>query len=165
MGLDLIVDEQLAIARRIVSDGHEVVPAWRIGSPGGEWLLLTRFDHDAPGAVDRAFHLVRRFMAWRQATWFVQTAEIWLGDQITRRGDEAIVATAISRSACIASLQRIDRGPPVRFEAKQTLTRDQLDPAYFSMLPRGEVSFSVQEIAALEAIFGAEGELPASRLH
>ena len=27
--------EQLSVARRIVTDGHEVVPAWRIESPHG----------------------------------------------------------------------------------------------------------------------------------
>jgi len=36
--------EQLAIARSIVTDGHENVPAWRIETPGGAWLILTRFD-------------------------------------------------------------------------------------------------------------------------
>ena len=36
--------EQLEIARRIVTDGHENVPAWRIQTPDGAWLILTRFE-------------------------------------------------------------------------------------------------------------------------
>ena len=59
--------QQLAIARRIVTDGHENVPAWRIETPDGAWLILTRFDPDKPGQSDRALHLVRRFMAWKFA--------------------------------------------------------------------------------------------------
>ena len=45
--------------KRIVSDGHEVVPAWRIGTPDGDWLIL-------PGQRDRATYLIKRFMAWRK---------------------------------------------------------------------------------------------------
>ena len=33
--------DQLAIARRIVEDGDEVVPAWRIETPEGAFLVLT----------------------------------------------------------------------------------------------------------------------------
>jgi hypothetical protein len=75
------------IARRIVSDGHEVVPAWRIGTPYGDWLILTRFDPDKPGQSDRALHLVKRFMAWRLAQSFVLAAETWLGSTVTRTGE------------------------------------------------------------------------------
>jgi hypothetical protein len=38
--------DQLAVARRIVTDGHQVVPAWHIRCADGDWLVLTRFDHD-----------------------------------------------------------------------------------------------------------------------
>jgi hypothetical protein len=34
----------LAIAR----DGQEVVPAWRILAPAGDFLILTQFDPDKP---------------------------------------------------------------------------------------------------------------------
>jgi hypothetical protein len=44
--------EQLAISRRIVTDGHENVPAWRIETPDGAWLILTRFDPDKAGQFD-----------------------------------------------------------------------------------------------------------------
>jgi hypothetical protein len=45
--------QQLAIARRIVTDGLKNVPAWRIETPEGAWLILTRFDPDQPGQSDR----------------------------------------------------------------------------------------------------------------
>jgi hypothetical protein len=46
MSMKDLMLEQLAISRRIVSDGHENVPAWRIETPEGAWLILTRFDPD-----------------------------------------------------------------------------------------------------------------------
>jgi hypothetical protein len=38
------LERGLAIAR----DGHEVVPAWRILAPDGDFLILTQFDPDKP---------------------------------------------------------------------------------------------------------------------
>ncbi len=48
--------EQLASARRIVEDGHEVVPAWLITTPEGPFLVLTRVDPDKEGQRERALH-------------------------------------------------------------------------------------------------------------
>ena len=42
------LERGLAIAR----DGHEVVPAWRVLAPDGDFLILTRFDHRGVGAVE-----------------------------------------------------------------------------------------------------------------
>lgn len=41
MSLATIMLAQLAVARRIIEDGQELVPAWRIQTPGGIFLLLT----------------------------------------------------------------------------------------------------------------------------
>jgi hypothetical protein len=54
MQLKVAMLDQLAVARRIVTDGHQVVPAWHIRCADGDWLILTRFDHDKPGQRDRA---------------------------------------------------------------------------------------------------------------
>ena len=51
--VDIMLD-QLAAARRIVEDGAEVVPAWRITTPEGSFLVLTRFDTDKPEQRERA---------------------------------------------------------------------------------------------------------------
>ena len=81
----------LARALQIVQDGHEVVPAWRILAPDGDFVILTRFDPDKPEQRERAFALLPRFMAWKMATAFVLTAETWLGPERTRSGEEAIL--------------------------------------------------------------------------
>ena len=54
MSLATIMLEQLAAARRIVEDGHEMVPAWRIATAEGTFLILTRFDTDKDEQRKRA---------------------------------------------------------------------------------------------------------------
>ena len=51
MSLKDVMLEQLTISRRIVTDGHENVPARRIEPPDSAWLILTRFDPDKTWAV------------------------------------------------------------------------------------------------------------------
>ena len=54
MSMKDLMLEQLAISRRIVGDGREVVPTLRIeapDAPDGAWLILTRFDPDKTWAV------------------------------------------------------------------------------------------------------------------
>ena len=46
MSLATLMLEQLAVARRIIEDGEEVVPAWRITTPEGAFLIFTSFDAD-----------------------------------------------------------------------------------------------------------------------
>ena len=43
MSLATIMLDQLTVARRIIADGQEVLPAWRISSPEGDFLIFTRF--------------------------------------------------------------------------------------------------------------------------
>jgi hypothetical protein len=65
LSLATIMLDQLTAARRIVEDGHEVVPAWRITTLEGAFLILTRFDSDKPGQRERATFLLTRFMTWK----------------------------------------------------------------------------------------------------
>ena len=52
--------DQLAEARRIVEDGEETTPAWRIETTEGACLILTRFDTDNPEQRARAMTLIGR---------------------------------------------------------------------------------------------------------
>jgi hypothetical protein len=90
--------EELARGLRVVRDGHELVPAWRIITPEGRFMILTRFDPDKPDQREEMLTLVPRFMAWKLATSFVLTAETWLGPERTRSGEEAVVAIGVSSS-------------------------------------------------------------------
>ena len=131
MSLATIMLEQLAVARRIVEDGKEMTPAWRIETTEGPFLILTRFDTDKPEQRARALTLIGRFMAWKMATSFVLTAETWLGAEKTRSGDEALLAIGVSRHERLAVLQRIQRGDAVGFSEPMWLAPHHVDEQYF----------------------------------
>ena len=164
MSLATLMLEQLAAARRIVEDGHEVVPAWRISTTKGTFLILTRFDTDKIEQRNRALHLISRFMAWKMATGFVLTAETWLGAEVTRSGDEALLAVGVSRHERLAVLQRILRGDAIGFSEPMWLAPHHVDQQYLGMLPKGATEISAEEATELARIFGKNGELRAERL-
>jgi len=141
-----------------------MVPAWRIGTPEGAFLILTRFDTDKPEQRERAMTLIGRFMAWKMATSFVLTAETWLGAEVTRSGDEALLSVGVSRHERMAVLQRILRGDAVGFSEPMWLAPHHVDEQYFAMLPTGATEISAGEADELACVFGKDGELRAERL-
>ena len=161
MSLATIMLEQLGVARSIIEDGQEVVPAWRITTPEGTFLIFTRFDTAKPEQREHAIGLISRFMVWKMATSFVLTAETWIGAD----GEDALFIIGVSRHERLAALQRIKRGDPVGFSEPMWLAKHHVDDRYFEMLPRGETEISAEEAAELVRIFGKNGELPAERLN
>jgi hypothetical protein len=155
------LERGLAIAR----DGHEVVPAWRILAPDGDFLILTQFDPDKPEQRERAFALVPRFMAWKLATGFVLTAETWLGPERTRSGEEAVLTIGVSRHDRMGVIRRIRRTPALSFGPPEWLAADALDETYFRLLPSGQSTVTAEEAAMLAAVFAEDGELPARPAH
>ena len=160
MSLATLMLEQLAVARRIVEDGHEVVPAWRIMTAEGAFLILTRFDANPPEKREHALFLISRFMAWKMATSFVLTAEPWLGAE----GEDALHIIGVSLHERLAVVQRIKRGDDVSFSQPMWLARHHVDDRYVAMLPRGQTEITTADAAMLARIFGKDGELPAERL-
>jgi hypothetical protein len=165
MSLATIMLELLAAARRILEDGHEMVPAWRIATTEGTFLILTRFDTDNVKQRERALFLIGRFMTWKLATSYVLTAETWLGPEGTRTGDEALLAVGVSRHERLAVLQRIRRGDAVGFSEPEWLHPHQVDAQYFKMPPTGVTEISTEEAVELTRVFGKNGELRAERLN
>jgi hypothetical protein len=150
-------DDCLAVVR----DGHEVAPAWRIFTPNGDFLILTRFDPDKPEQRERAFALMPRFMAWKMATAFVLTAETWLGPERTRSREEAVLAVGVSRRERLAVIQRIRRTPALSFAPPEWLPPDAIDDTLLRLLPSGVTTIMAEEAAMLAAVFGEDGEMPA----
>lgn len=122
----------------IVRDGHEIIPAWRILTPDGDFLILTRFDPDHPDQRERMLALVPRFMAWKLATAFVLTAETWLGPQCTRSGEEAVLTIGVSRQQRLGVMRRVRRTPAIVFAPAEWLAADAIDEHYFRLLPIGQ---------------------------
>jgi hypothetical protein len=155
----MLADLELAVGR--VRDGHEVVPAWRILTPEGDFTILTRFDHDKPEPRARMFELVPRFMAWKLASAFILTAETWLGPERARSGEEAVMAIGVSYHERIGVIRRVQRTPTLAFGPAEWLGADALDKTYFRLLPTGASEVAAEEAAELAAFFGENGEAPA----
>ena len=152
--------EQLAVARRIVENGEEVVPAWRIETPDGVFLILTPFDATKPEIREKRIFLIRRFMAWKMATSFVFTAEPWLGAD----GEDALHIIGVSLHERLAVVLRIKHGEDVSFGQPMWLARHHVEDCYVAMLPRGQTEITAEEADMLARVFGKNGELPAERL-
>jgi hypothetical protein len=162
--MTLIRDLMLADLERglqIVRQGHEVVPAWRIFTPDGDFHILTRFDPDKPDQRERAFALMPRFMAWKMATAFLLTSETWLGPERTRSGEEAVLTVGVTRGERLAVIRRIRRTPALSFTPAEWLPPDTIDDTLFGLLPTGVTTITAEEAAMLAAVFGQDGEMPA----
>jgi hypothetical protein len=160
MSLATLMLDQLAVARRIVEDGQEVVPAWRIETPEGAFLILTPFDAAKPEIRNQRISLISRFMAWKLATSFVFTAEPWLGTD----GEDALNIIGVSLHEKMAVVQSIQHGEEVSFGQPMWLAPHQVEDRYVAMLSRGRTKITAHEAAMLARVFGRNGELPAQRL-
>src|SRR5450631_2159538 len=135
MSLRELMLEELAGGLRIIRDGHELVPAWRIITPEDQFVILTRFDPDKPDQRERMLALVPRFMAWKLATAFVLTAETWLGPERSRSGEEAVATIGVSHRERLGVIRRIRRTPGLVFMPHEWLRPESLDETYFRLLP------------------------------
>ena len=155
---------EFARGLQIIRDGHELVPAWRIITPEGQFVILTRFDPDKPEQRERTLTLIPRFLVWKLATAFVLTAETWLGPERTRSGEEAVATIGVSHRERLGVIRRIRRIPGLVFMPPEWLRPESLDETYFRLLPSGSVEVTAEEVEMLSALFGENGELPARRL-
>jgi hypothetical protein len=130
--VDIMID-QIGDARRTLEDGKPLVPVWVIKTPEGTYRVYTEFDAANPEQRERALLLVSRFMTWRLATSFVLTAEMRLSTGESE--EDAILAVGVSRHERVGLVQRIRRRDPVSFGTLEWLTPDQVDEAYFKILP------------------------------
>ena len=97
----MLADLELALG--IVRDGHEVVPAWHILAPEGDFVILMRFDHDKPEQRARMFELVPPLHGL-EARQRLLTAETWLGPE--RSGEEAVMAIGVSHQERLGLIRR-----------------------------------------------------------
>jgi hypothetical protein len=68
MSLRNLMLEDLERGLAIFRAGHEIVPSWRILSPEGDFVIVTRFDPDKPDQREQMLALVPRLMrgSWRR---------------------------------------------------------------------------------------------------
>jgi len=159
--VDAMLD-QLRVAHRIISEGAEVIPAWRIGTPRTGWLILSRFDHDQPAEQDRILHYIRRFMVSTLADSFILTGQTGpASTALIRKSEESIICVIASGSDRFVLRQLIHRTPSLSFGGLECIDRKQIDPVYWSLLPTRRETIDPEEVEELNAIFGKDGELSA----
>lgn len=133
------------------------VPAWRVLTPEGDFLILTPFEQR-----ERMLAIVSRFMVWKLATAFVLTTKTWLGPERTCSGEE-VVTIGVSRHERLV-IRRIRRTPAVAFAPPEWISADSIDENYFRLLPSGQSIVTAEEAAMLADVFREDGALPARRL-
>jgi hypothetical protein len=164
MSLATIMLDHLAVARRAIEDGHELVPTWRIETPEGALSIRTQFDTDSPEEREQTIALISRFMAWKMATSFVLTTDTWLGGELNRASDEALLTIGVSHHERLAVLQRFKHGDAVSFSEPMWVASHHVDECYVKMLPGRRTEVTADEVAELSGIFGQNGKLPPERL-
>jgi hypothetical protein len=162
MDLRTILMKQIGVTRRIVMDGHEAIPAWRIRTPRTDWVILSRFDQTDPARQEWVLHNIRRFMAWTFAQSFVVTGVVGSAPTALMRGDqESVLGIACSRSECFVTRQAIRRGFSISFGRSVQIEAGAIDTAYWNLLPAQQETIVGEEAERLNAIFGIDGELSA----
>jgi hypothetical protein len=130
MSLTALMIEQIGSARTIVEEDAEVIAVAHQPARG----LLPRL-HPVRSRQARA---ARACVAAHLPLHDVEDGDQlrahgreWLGPQITRSGEEALLAIGVSL------VQRITVRDPVTFGLPEWLMLDQVDETYFQLLPSG----------------------------
>jgi len=120
--LQAIILEELAVSQRILSEGHEVVPRFRVLAPDGEHTVMVQLTDDLEARIER-LRVVRAFMIWKAATGFVHSSALLEPDAIT--------PCAVTRDDVTGGPQRIRR-KPLGFQEVEWLGRDSVSECYNS---------------------------------
>jgi hypothetical protein len=150
---DLLLEE-LAMFERIVRDGLEVVPRFRVLTAGGEYVIFAPLSDDL-AERRRTLQMIGAFMAGKLAQAFVMSAEI--------EEPDAIVAIAVSRDGREGVLQKIARNP-LGFGAPRWLDAAAVDPEVVALLPGRETVLDAETLQDLERAFVPGGEFATWRV-
>ena len=140
---------ELEVSRRIVGNGHEVVPRFTIFAPDGTHAVTAQLPNDPLERVKR-LQVVRTFMVWKAARSFVMANELV--------GPEAISVIAVTKSDVIGVMQRINR-EPLGFDPPVWFDRENVGDEVVALLPPKELVVTQEELAFMRQAF-QEGSAP-----
>ena len=159
--------EELARSEKIVRDGVEVVPRFRIVTPEGEFVVMIQMKDDLADRQER-LDLMAAFMAWKYASGFIFSVETWLGpsgalQDAGKRQGEAILSFGVSRDERCGAMRTLQRNP-LRFSAPTWLGPEHIEPGLLAMLPARETTIDPPTLKLLRKAFGPSGWLDAVKL-
>lgn len=132
---------ELAFSERLIRQGHEVVPRYRVYSTEGSFRVFIQMPDDI-NERHRLMGLVRLFMVSKMATHFTMATEVQVPD--------ASCAVAVGRKGSEGLLQVITRNP-ISFSKPISLTPAQISDDVIGLLPKRSEGMSKGEIAQLAA--------------
>lgn len=135
-----LIETELARSREIIATGNELVPRFRIATPGGDVVIFVQLPDDLEECT-RRMQLVSSYMAVHLATSFVMCTELMEPD--------ASSAIAVTRAGCEAGLQIITRSP-LSFSEVHWLDRSQIGDEVPAMLPAKIETVTPEQIAAVD---------------
>lgn len=151
---DLVLSE-LQFSTGLVLSGEEVVPQFLVNGDDGAWTIFAPLpDGDAKHA--RVMRLVAGFMAWKLATSFVMSGELFQPELVHAIGVSADTALAAGR---VILRQHKSVGPI------QWLPESAIGDEILRLLPRGRIIVDDATMEILRRTFGAGGEFEARRLN
>ena len=141
-----IILEELAFSQRVVREGHELVPRFRVLAPDGEHTIMVQLPDDIEERVGR-LRVVRAFLIWKAATSFVHSSELIEPDAIT--------ACAVTRDDVTGGLQRIRR-KPLGFEEVEWFGRESVGNDLLTLLPPKVMTLDQSDLEFIDKAFEEE---------
>ena len=142
-----MVLEELAFSQRVVREGHELVPRFRVLAPDGEHTIMVQFPDDLEACMER-LQVVRAFMVWKAATGFVHSAELFEPDAIT--------ACAVMRDDVTGGLQCIRR-KPLGFGEVEWFDRKSVGDDILQLLPPRMMTLDRRDLEFIDKAFEEGG--------
>ncbi len=152
--IEAVLAEEMRLSERIVRDGLEMVPRFRVITPEGDFVILLPLP-DEPIERERRMRLVSAFMALKLARAFVLSSEL--------RTFDALCSFWVSKDKNIGLLHRITNRSPASFGTDEWLNDADAGDDVLSLLPGRETELSEAMIGELERMFGEGGEFAAIR--
>jgi len=136
--------KELRQSQSVIAGGDEVMPRFWIDTPQGAMTVMIELPPDIT-ARNKGMQLIADFMAWRQATSFIHSAETMTPD--------LVFALGIARDKFYGLYSHINRKPVVTFARDEKLPLESVGDEIPAMLPRGVRSIDAARVGQLQEVF------------
>ena len=138
------VRDELRQSKRVIEAGNEVIPRFWIDTPEGSLTVMIQLPNDTKARAN-GMQMIADFMAWRQTTRFIHSAETVEPD--------LVYAIGVERNKVAGLYSLIARKPTLRFSQNEALPVEAVGDEIPAMLPSGTRSIGKKRAAELERIF------------